>query len=120
MAKTFKDIQRVAPESNYVEPCRVVNGYRIFFRGYLPTMANVHFVGVAIAWPDIDEAGPFFACYALGKPRRYRGGYLGKLPTRLLTLADSLATFRRERAAAIRKLAEFIQSMKGKTCKNLT
>jgi hypothetical protein len=41
-------------ETSYKYPLKVVNGYRLWFREYVPSPKNNLLVGLAMAWTDIN------------------------------------------------------------------
>jgi len=61
--------------SSYSQPDECVNGFCLFFRGYLPSAENAYLVGAALAWPEdpaqLEQRGCYAAVAGMDTVQRY-------------------------------------------------
>lgn len=75
-------------ESDFASPDFVVEGWRFFFRGYLPAHDNVNLVGCALAWNESSRVRHYYGCVPGGEPFMYTPGSSFQPPYGLLTFMD--------------------------------
>lgn len=75
-------------ESDFANPDFVVEGWRFFFRGYLPAYDNANLVGCALAWNNSSKTKRYYGCVPGGEPFMYTPGSSFPPPFGQLSFVD--------------------------------
>lgn len=99
--------------TDYNKPDFTENGWRFFFRDYLPSYENTILVGCALAW-NLDRPGVYYGCIPGGEPFRYKRGEIFPRPYGYLSLQDyiqhGIEPFLLGKQDAMWKLMEFVKA----------